>query len=291
MCTLITEVQCFGFTTTTPPIPKSPSISNPVSFSTSTLKGNTSNTNTTLHQNQNMPRNVKKEHLPSKVCVICKRPFTWRKKWERVWDEVTTCSKSCNHKRKVEKQQQNKKQQDSLQGLNDNLMETADTTKSMTDELLFLDAELNTKELPCMEEPTDQIRAQLQGLHCDEDSEDISESDHELDNTNDTTTTIMSTKDQAREERKKAKKLAKAKRRAERQGKGDPSAGQKQCDVCSKSVDLLIRCTIDESQSWKLVCGKCWNDVSGGVVDGDSSHPFYRYGGLWKNRRAQNKKK
>lgn len=37
--------------------------------------------------------------------------------------------------------------------------------------------------------------------------------------------------------------------------------------------------------------GKCWNDVSGGVVDGDSSHPFYRYGGLWKNRRAQNKKK
>jgi len=93
--------------------------------------------------------------------------------------------------------------------------------------------------------------------------------------------------DEAKAERKKAKKLAKAKRRAERQGKGDPSAGQKQCDVCGKSVDLLIRCTIDESKQWKLVCGKCWNDVSGGVVDGDTSHPYYRYGGLWKNRRAQ----
>lgn len=36
-----------------------------------------------------------------------------------------------------------------------------------------------------------------------------------------------------------------------------------------------------------MVCGKCWNDVSGGVVDGDNAHPYYRYGGLWKNRRAQ----
>lgn len=51
-----------------------------------------------------MPRGVKKENLPSKICVTCERPFTWRKKWERCWDEVTTCSKSCNQKRR----QQNK---------------------------------------------------------------------------------------------------------------------------------------------------------------------------------------
>lgn len=50
-----------------------------------------------------MPRGVKKENLPSKICVTCGRPFTWRKKWEKVWDEVTTCSKSCNHKRRVAK--------------------------------------------------------------------------------------------------------------------------------------------------------------------------------------------
>ena len=29
-------------------------------------------------------RGVKKENLPSKICVVCNRPFTWRKKWERV---------------------------------------------------------------------------------------------------------------------------------------------------------------------------------------------------------------
>jgi hypothetical protein len=34
-----------------------------------------------------------------------------------------------------------------------------------------------------------------------------------------------------------------------------------------------------------MVCGKCWHDVSGGVPDGDRDHPFYSYGGLWKNRR------
>ena len=49
---------------------------------------------------KNMPRGVKKENLPQKICVTCGRPFTWRKKWERCWDEVTTCSKSCNAQRR-----------------------------------------------------------------------------------------------------------------------------------------------------------------------------------------------
>jgi hypothetical protein len=47
-----------------------------------------------------MPRGVKKENLPTKTCVVCNRPFTWRKKWERCWDEVTTCSKGCNARRR-----------------------------------------------------------------------------------------------------------------------------------------------------------------------------------------------
>ena len=50
-----------------------------------------------------MPRGVKKENLPQKVCIVCNRPFTWRKKWERCWDEVSTCSKSCNAKRRAAK--------------------------------------------------------------------------------------------------------------------------------------------------------------------------------------------
>ncbi|HBJ92910.1 MAG TPA: DUF2256 domain-containing protein, partial [Hyphomonadaceae bacterium] len=29
----------------------------------------------------------KKSDLPEKICPVCDRPFSWRKKWERVWDE------------------------------------------------------------------------------------------------------------------------------------------------------------------------------------------------------------
>lgn len=37
----------------------------------------------------------KNSELPEKICPVCNRPFTWRKKWERVWDEVTYCSQKC----------------------------------------------------------------------------------------------------------------------------------------------------------------------------------------------------
>ncbi|MFO7746480.1 MAG: DUF2256 domain-containing protein [Orrella sp.] len=40
-------------------------------------------------------RGVKKTNLPEKNCVHCSRPFTWRKKWEKVWDEVKYCSDRC----------------------------------------------------------------------------------------------------------------------------------------------------------------------------------------------------
>lgn len=40
-------------------------------------------------------RGVNKANLPSKVCPVCGRPFTWRKKWERSWDEVKYCSDAC----------------------------------------------------------------------------------------------------------------------------------------------------------------------------------------------------
>ena len=60
--------------------------------------------------------------------------------------------------------------------------------------------------------------------------------------------------------------------------------GQKQCDSCGAMSDLLVRCIIDESRQYVMVCGKCWKKVSGGVVDGDADHPHYVYGGVWKNR-------
>jgi hypothetical protein len=42
-----------------------------------------------------MPRGVKKSDLPQKTCATCGKPFTWRKKWEKVWDEVRYCSDRC----------------------------------------------------------------------------------------------------------------------------------------------------------------------------------------------------
>jgi hypothetical protein len=38
---------------------------------------------------------VKKEFLSQKICVVCLRPFSWRKKWEKVWDDVKYCSDKC----------------------------------------------------------------------------------------------------------------------------------------------------------------------------------------------------
>jgi hypothetical protein len=37
----------------------------------------------------------RKGDLPTKDCASCGRPFAWRKKWERVWDEVRYCSDAC----------------------------------------------------------------------------------------------------------------------------------------------------------------------------------------------------
>jgi len=36
-----------------------------------------------------------KQHLPQKTCPVCGRPFAWRKKWEKVWEEVKYCSDQC----------------------------------------------------------------------------------------------------------------------------------------------------------------------------------------------------
>jgi hypothetical protein len=47
-----------------------------------------------------MPNSVRKENLPFKTCVVCLKPFTWRKKWEKYWSEVRYCSDSCRMRRK-----------------------------------------------------------------------------------------------------------------------------------------------------------------------------------------------
>ena len=57
-------------------------------------------TNKTIsYKNEMVNKQIKKENLPQKICIICNRPFTWRKKWEKVWDEVKYCSDKCRGKK------------------------------------------------------------------------------------------------------------------------------------------------------------------------------------------------
>jgi len=37
----------------------------------------------------------RKTNLPTKLCVLCGRPFVWRKKWARDWVNVKYCSERC----------------------------------------------------------------------------------------------------------------------------------------------------------------------------------------------------
>lgn len=61
--------------------------------------------------------------------------------------------------------------------------------------------------------------------------------------------------------------------------------GSKKCSLCHTPRDVLIRCQIDDTGAWNFICtGKCWKEVSGGVVDGDGSNKWYKYGGMWKNK-------
>jgi hypothetical protein len=43
-----------------------------------------------------MPHHVDR---PTKTCVVCGRPFQWRKKWKDVWEEVRYCSERCRRTR------------------------------------------------------------------------------------------------------------------------------------------------------------------------------------------------
>eukprot|EP00751_Fragilariopsis_kerguelensis_P045758 CAMPEP_0170994960 /NCGR_PEP_ID=MMETSP0736-20130129/11285_1 /TAXON_ID=186038 /ORGANISM="Fragilariopsis kerguelensis, Strain L26-C5" /LENGTH=236 /DNA_ID=CAMNT_0011420979 /DNA_START=491 /DNA_END=1201 /DNA_ORIENTATION=+ len=186
-------------------------------------------------------KTIAKSDLPSKVCLVCERPFTWRKKWERNWDEVTTCSKSCNAKRKSKNK----------------------TTTTAAEE-----------------EEEKEATSGMEGEILDDSNDDDDDDDEKA----------VSEKEQkkvSRKQRKEAVKLKKQQRRLKREGKTSPEVGRKACDVCTTEVDMLIRCTIDATQSYKMVCGKCWTSVSGGITDGNSiTHPYYTYGGVWKNRNA-----
>ncbi len=41
------------------------------------------------------PKPQESSSHPSKTCAACGRTITWRKKWERDWDNVKFCSEAC----------------------------------------------------------------------------------------------------------------------------------------------------------------------------------------------------
>jgi hypothetical protein len=41
----------------------------------------------------------RKPPLPEKICAACGRPFAWRRKWARDWDQVRFCSAACREGR------------------------------------------------------------------------------------------------------------------------------------------------------------------------------------------------
>jgi hypothetical protein len=43
----------------------------------------------------------KKSDLPQKLCLVCDRPFAWRKKWARDWENVRYCSERCRRQKET----------------------------------------------------------------------------------------------------------------------------------------------------------------------------------------------
>ena len=46
----------------------------------------------------------KKSDLPHKTCPVCGLKFSWRKKWERNWDNVKYCSERCRRSKPTNKE-------------------------------------------------------------------------------------------------------------------------------------------------------------------------------------------
>jgi len=217
-------------------------------------------------------------NLQTKVCVVCNRAFTWRKKWEKCWDDVQTCSQRCKSERRTNSNR--RKAGGGLVGAAAAGGTAAHCSSDCSDEE---EAASSGHDAPTHQDAESNISKSLSKLKVD-DSDDEEQIEAAM--------TELNPRAAARAQKKQAKAEVKAARRARRDFSEEALASkQKPCDLCPRMVDMLIRCQCDESQKWHMVCGKCWKNVSGGVPDGDADHPYYRYGGLWRNRFAMDGKK
>jgi hypothetical protein len=46
-------------------------------------------------------RALRQGERPTKICATCGLPFEYRKKWEKVWDDVKYCSERCRRSRRA----------------------------------------------------------------------------------------------------------------------------------------------------------------------------------------------
>jgi len=218
------------------------------------------------------------KHVEAKDCITCGRVITWRKKWERCWDEVTTCSKRCKTTRRRELRRAKRNITTSI---------TSPLETAALDEIITRSATMPPLAIKSIAATTTATSPTIPSLTLTSTTtappRSVSQPLELINPTDDAIITTNQTVQQLRKERKKRKKLLQKNKRAKREGRQDPSIGRKDCQTCAKASDVLVRCRIDATKNWFLICGKCWNKYSGGVPDGDLKHPHYCYGGVWKN--------
>ncbi|CAD7965322.1 unnamed protein product [Amoebophrya sp. A25] len=176
----------------------------------------------------------------TKICVHCRRPFSWRKKWERCWDEVLTCSNACKRERKQQQQQQSR---------------GGNTFGVVADASAPQEKEENG-DIPvdCAVEAEGNVSGSCEKqAPATEAPEESSEAPRDL-----SVPAKLPDHEQAVQTQsgpKHATVPASTKHSA-------VSTRAKECAVCGEAVLLAYRCRWDKSKIWRFVCRPCWPNIS-----------------------------
>jgi hypothetical protein len=199
-----------------------------------------------------MTHGVKKENLPSKMCVTCNRPFTWRKKWERCWDEVTTCSKGCNAKRRaLAKKDGRDAGDDNGDDDDDDDDELAEVKKKAPDSELI--SPLKGKSSSDDGESITKVSVK-EGKQSAPHKEMVENGDEDLEEDDDDDKAEEIIKPEKKLSRKKLQKLKMKEIEGESPPKDGPTERTKVCTVCKGDKTHLFRCQWDASKQWRFVC-------------------------------------
>ena len=214
-----------------------------------------------------MTHGVKKENLPSKMCVTCNRPFTWRKKWERCWDEVTTCSKGCNAKRRALAKKEGRELPDD--DVSDDEEDVPKNVPKNTDSKRGgIPMKMENSSSQKAEEVDVEVPKKIENVTNEGEKEDDNINEEKQDNDDDTDDENGKGKTEKKISRKKLQKLKMKEVVAEAAGyteikdtkntkntkKDAVGERTKTCAVCNGEDVLLFRCQWDASKQWRFVC-------------------------------------